>query len=90
MLRRSSKYRDVELNALITSAWLSPGRFFYNLFHSRIKEQIGYKRSTICTHLNTNNLSEVSISKTDQTFVFKYRLKSEFQEQTGKIIFITD
>ena len=22
MLRRSSKYRDVELNALITSAWL--------------------------------------------------------------------
>ena len=28
MLRRSSKYRDVKLNALITSAWLSPERFF--------------------------------------------------------------
>ena len=28
MLRRSSKYRHVELNALITSAWISLERYF--------------------------------------------------------------
>ena len=37
MLRRSSKYHDVELNALITSAWLSLEKSFMKS-HSRIKK----------------------------------------------------
>ena len=31
MLRISSKYRDVKLNALISSAWLSLEIFFYEI-----------------------------------------------------------